>query len=264
MNIAVCVKPVPDPKHYGKITIDPVTKLLKRQGVPTVINPADKNAIEAALQLKEQFGGKVVLLSMAPTSARETLTEGLAMGADEAFLLSDRAFVGSDTLATARVLAAGLRKIGETDLVLTGSESADSGTSHIPSQLGEMMGCAHLNCLTEIKLEASTLKMKSKIENGYAEYEGGLPMVLGVAREINTPRYTSLMGVVTAGKKPFTIWGLDDLGLDPACVGLAGSPTRPGELHMPGHGRKSKMLAGEPGDIADKILVILRSAGVLA
>lgn len=264
MNIAVCVKPVPDPKHYGKITIDPVTKLLKRQGVPAVINPADKNAIEAALQLKEQFGGKVVLLSMAPTSARETLIEGMAMGADEAFLLSDRAFVGSDTLATARVLAAGLRKIGETDLVLTGSESADSGTSHIPSQLGEMMGYSHLNCLTEIKLEASTLKMKSKIENGYAEYEGGLPMVLGVAREINTPRYTSLMGVVIAGKKPFTIWGLDDLGLDPACAGLAGSPTRPGELHMPGHGRKSKMLAGEPGDIADKILAILRSVGVLA
>lgn len=264
MNIAVCVKPVPDPKHYGKITIDPVTKLLKRQGVPTVINPADKNAIEAALQLKEQFGGKVVLLSMAPTSARETLIEGMAMGADEAFLLSDRAFVGSDTLATARVLAAGLRKIGETDLVLTGSESADSGTSHIPSQLGEMMVYSHLNCLTEIKLEASTLKMKSKIENGYAEYEGGLPMVLGVAREINTPRYTSLMGVVIAGKKPFTIWGLDDLGLDPACAGLAGSPTRPGELHMPGHGRKSKMLAGEPGDIADKILAILRSVGVLA
>jgi electron transfer flavoprotein beta subunit len=264
MNIAVCVKPVPDPKHYDKITIDPETKLLKRQGVPMVINPADKNAIEAALQLKEQFGGKVVLVCMAPPSARETLIEGLAMGADEAFLLSDRAFVGSDTLATARVLTAGLKKIGELDLVLTGSESADSGTSHIPSQLGELMGYTHLNCLTGINMEAPTLKMKSRIENGYVEYEGSLPMVLGVAREINTPRYTSLMGVVTARQKPFTSWGIDDLGLDPTRVGLAGSPTQPGELHMPRHGRKSEMLEGEPGDIAGKIIAILRSAGVLA
>ena len=264
MNVAVCVKPVPDPKHYDKITIDPETKLLKRQGAPMVINPVDKNAIEAALQLKERFGGKVVLVSMAPPDARETLIEGLAMGADEACLLSDRAFVGSDTLATARVLAAGLKKIGELDLVLTGSESADSGTSHIPSQLGELMGLPHLNCLTELNLEDSILKMKTKIENGYVEYEGSLPMVLGVAREINTPRYTSLMGVVTAQHKPFTAWGLDDLGLDPASVGLAGSPTQPGDLHMPKHGRKSEMLEGETGDIAGKIIAILRSAGVLA
>lgn len=264
MYIAVCVKPVPDPKHYDKITIDPETKLLKRQGVPMVLNPADKNAIEAALQLKEQYGGKVVLLSMAPPSARETLTEGLAMGADEAFLLSDRAFVGSDTLATARVLAAGLKKIGKLDLVLTGSESADSGTSHIPSQLGELMGYAHLNCLTEIKLDVSTLKMKSRIENGHVEYEGRLPMVLGVAKDFNTPRYTSLMGVVAAGKKPFSLWGIDDLGLDPAIVGLAGSPTQPGDLHIPGHGRKCEMLAGEPCNVAGKILAILRTAGVLS
>jgi len=113
MNIAVCVKPVPDPNHNSKITINPTTKLLERQGIPSVINPADKNAIEAALQLKKQLGGKVLLVSMAPPDARETLIEGLAMGADEAYLLSDRAFAGSDTLATARVLAAGLKKIGD-------------------------------------------------------------------------------------------------------------------------------------------------------
>lgn len=264
MDIAVCVKPVPDPKFYDKITIDPETKLLNRQGTPMVINPADKNAIEAALRLKEQLGGKVALLSMAPPSARETLVEGLAMGADEAFLLSDRAFVGADTLATARVLAAGLKKTGKPDLIITGSESADSGTSHIPSQLGELMGYAHLNSITEINLEASTLKMKSRIEDGHVEYEGRLPMVLGVAKEINTPRYTTLMGVVTAGQKPFTTWSAEDLGLDPSCVGLAGSPTQPSDLHVPRHGRKSEMLTGEPGDIAGKIIAVLRSAGVLA
>jgi len=263
MNIAVCVKPVPAPKHYDKININPETKLLERKGIPMIINPVDKNAIEAALQLKEQFGGKVVLVSMAPPDAGETLKEGLAMGADEAYLLSDRAFAGSDTLATTRVLAAGLKKIGGLDLILTGSESADGGTNHIPSQLGELMGFPHLNYLIELNLEVSTLKMKTKTENGYVEYVGNLPMVLGVAKEINTPRYTSLMGVVTAQNKPFTAWGLSDLGLDPASTGLAGSPTQPGDLHMPRPGRKAVMIEGEPGDVAGKIVAILRTAGVL-
>jgi len=264
MHIAVCIKPVPDPKEYHKITINPASKLLERQGSNLIINPADKNAIEAALQLKERFGGKVILVSMAPPDAEEVIKEGLAMGADEAYLLSDRAFAGADTLATARVLAAGLKKIGGLDLILTGSESADGGTSHIPSQLGELMGFAHLNHLTSLHLDESILKMKTKTENGYIEYEGRLPMVLGIARELNTPRYTTLMGVVMAQNKPFTTWGLTDLGLDPASTGLNGSPTQPGDLYTPRHERKLQMLDGELEDVAGKILVILRNAGVFA
>ncbi len=264
MNIAVCVKPVPDPGHYNRITINPQTKLLDRKGIPVIINPVDKNAIEAALQLKEQFGGRVVLVSMAPPDVGETLKEALAMGVDEAYLLSDRAFAGSDTLATAGILAAGLKKIGEFDLILTGSESADSGTNHVPSQLGELLGYPHLNYLIELNLEAPLLKMKAKIENGYIEYEGFPPLVLGVAREINTPRYITLMGVVMARNKPFTIWGLKDLGLDPASAGLAGSPTRPGELHLPRHGRKAELLEGEYEIVAGKIIAVLRGAGILA
>jgi electron transfer flavoprotein beta subunit len=263
MNIAVCVKPVPDPGHYNRITINPETKLLDRKGIPVIINPVDKNAIEAALQLKEQFGGKVVLVSMAPPDAGEILKEALAMGVDEAYLLSDRAFAGSDTLTTAKILAAGLKKIGQLDLILTGSESADSGTNHVPSQLGELLGLPHLNHITELSLELPVLKMKAKIENGYVEYEGSLPMVLGVAREINTPRYTTLMGVVMAQKKPFTIWGLNDLGLEPAGTGLSGSPTQPGDLLFPRHGRKAEILEGEPEAVAGKIVAILRGAGVL-
>ena len=129
-----------------------------------IINPVDKNAIEAALQLKEQFGGKVVLVSMAPPDAGEILKEALAMGVDEAYLLSDRAFAGSDTLATAKILAAGLKKIGQLDLILTGSESADSGTNHVPSQLGELLGLPHLNHITELSLELPVLKMKAKLK----------------------------------------------------------------------------------------------------
>lgn len=263
MNIAVCMKPVPEPRHYDKIIINPGTKLLERKGIPVIVNPVDKNAIEAALLIKERLGGKVSLVSMAPPDTRETLKEGLAMGADEAYLLSDRAFAGADTLATARVLAAGLKKIGEIDLILTGSDSADGGTSHIPSQLGELMGFAHLNHVTELNLEGSAITIKAKIENGYVEYEGRLPLLLGVAREINKPRYTTLMGVVMAQNKPLTTWGVDDLGLDPASTGLSGSPTQPGDLHMPQHGRKAEMLEGETEVIAEKIAAILRNAGVL-
>ncbi|OPZ75055.1 MAG: Electron transfer flavoprotein subunit beta [Firmicutes bacterium ADurb.Bin456] len=130
--------------------------------------------------------------------------------------------------------------------------------------MGELLGYPHLNHLTELKLEASVLKMKTKIENGYIEYEGSLPMVLGVAREINTPRYTTLMGVVMAQNKPFTTWGLTDLGLDPASTGLPGSPTRPGELHLPRHGRKTRVLEGDPEVVAEKIITVLRGTGVLA
>lgn len=264
MNIAVCLKPVPDPRHYGKLTINPETKLLERGVAPMVINPADRHAVETALRLKEQHGGKVVLVSMAPPEAGTTLKEGLAMGADEAYLLSDRAFAGSDTLATARVLTAGLKKIGSFDLILAGSASADSGTSHMPSQLGELLGLPHLNCLIDLSLESSVLKMKAKTEYGYVEYEGCLPMVLGVAREINKPRYISLMGIVAAGNKPLITWGLHDLGLSPDDAGLAGSPTRPGELHRPEHRRKVQMLEGGAGDAAVEILAILRAAGVLS
>ncbi|KKM11366.1 hypothetical protein SY88_09015 [Clostridiales bacterium PH28_bin88] len=264
MNIAVCVKPVPDPSAYDKITIDPATKLLVRKGIPMVINPVDKNAIEAALRLKETHGGSVVLVSMAPPDTREVLKEGLAMGADAVYLLSDRAFAGADTLATVRVLAAGLKKIGSFDLVFTGSESADGGTTHVPSQLGEMLGISHLTNLLSLTVEGDALMLKTKIENGYMEFEGRLPMVLGVARDINTPRYTSLMGVVMAQNKPFTVWGLEDLELDPGTTGLAGSPTQPGDLHVPQIGRKAEMLEGEPADVAQKIMGILRVAGVLS
>jgi len=263
MNIAVCVKPVPDPKFYDKITINPETKLLERNKIPMAINPSDKNAIEAAMRLKELLGAKVILISMAPPEAKEVLKEGLAMGIDEAYLLSDRAFAGADTYATAKTLAAGLNKIGLFDLILTGSESVDGGTSHVPSQLGEMMGMPHLNHVMAVETEGDILKVKTKIENGYMLYEGLPPMVLGVSKEINTPRYVSLMGVVKAQGKPFTVWGLNDLQLNADDVGLAGSLTQPGSLRTPPIDRKVEMLDGDIEEKAEKILKILYAAGVL-
>lgn len=265
LSIAVCLKPVPDPKYYDKITIDPIDKTIVRTGIPTIINPVDKNALEAALRLKEQFGGKVTVISMAPPNAAENLREALAMGADEACLLSDRAFAGADTLATSYTLAQGLRKVGgDFDLVFCGSESADGATAQVASQLGEWLGVPHL--WNVFHLEAKSEKvyyLKTKTENGYMEWEAQAPLVIAVSREINRPRYTSIMGVMKAKNKKLETWKAADLELDLSLTGLGGSPTKAGEISTPDLKRKSEKLKGEPEDLVQSIIAKLRAGGLV-
>lgn len=264
LNIAVCIKPVPDPKNYDKVTIDPVKKTIVRTGIPTIINPVDKNAIEAALKLKEQFGGKVVIISMAPPNAVDNLREALAMGADEAYLLSDRAFAGADTLATSYTLAVGLKKTGlDFDIVFCGTESADGATAQVSSQLGEWLGVPHLWNVFQLEvLGEKEFRLKTKIENGYVEWEAKTPFVAAVSREINKPRYTSIMGVMKAKNKKLETWGLEDLNPDQDKIGLVGSPTQPGEIFTPDMKRKSEKFGGDPEEIVSIILEKLRAGGL--
>lgn len=263
LNIAVCIKPVPDPDYYDTIQLHPETKTLIREGIPTILNPVDKNAIEAGLQLKEQLGGKVDLFSMAPPTAVEIIRQGLAMGADAAYLLSDRAFAGADTLATSYVLSLGLRKAGQYDLLLLGNESADGSTGQVPAQVGELLGFAHLTNVEEIEVETNmTAQVKTKTENGFIVYEIKLPAVLGVARTLNKPRYTSITGIMAVHKKPITTWGARDLEADPAKIGLMGSPTQPGEIFVPDTNREGEELTGTPEEIVDAIIKHLRAAGI--
>jgi electron transfer flavoprotein beta subunit len=263
LNIVVCVKPIPDPEKYNEITIDPVNKTIVREGIPTIINPIDKHAIEEALKIKEQYGGKVILMSMAPPNAKETIQEGLAMGADEAFLLSDKKFAGADTLATSYVLAQGIKKIGGADLVLTGTESGDGATAQVSSQLGEWLDLPHLWGVIECNIKnPDDIYIKTKIENGYMEWAGRLPMVMAVSREINKPRYTTIMGVMKAKKKPFTILTFADLELDENYVGLAGSPTQPGEIFTPEIGRKGELVKGSKEELVQFIIEKLRANGI--
>ena len=139
MDIIVCLKQVPHPDHFAEIVFDPVTKRLHREGIPLVINPVDRNAIAAGLQVKERFSGKLTVLTMCPPEAREALEEALAMGADEAVLLCDKAFAGADTFATAYTLAAAIRKFCPFNLILCGNETIDSGTSQVGPQLAEFL-----------------------------------------------------------------------------------------------------------------------------
>ena len=262
-HIAVCVKPVPDPQHYDKITINPVTKTITREGIPTIINPVDKNALEAALQVREKFGGKVTVVAMAPPNGVENLREALAMGADEAFLLSDRAFAGADTLATSYTLARGLKKAGDFDLIFTGTESADGATSQVPAQLAHWLGMAHLWNVREFTInECGEINAKIKIENGSIEYLVKMPALLAVSRDLNKPRYTSIMGVMKAAKKPLTIYGSCDLDVDPAFIGLKGSPTQAGAVYTPSLGRKGQLVEGTPEEVAAFLVARIRAAGI--
>lgn len=263
LRIVVCIKPVPDPDYYDKVSIDPVTKRITREGIPTIINPVDKNGIEAALKLKAQYGGKVTVLTMAPPNATENLKEALAMGADEAVLLSDRAFGGADTLATSYTLAKGIEKIGGFDIVLCGTESADGATAQVSSQLGEWLGVPHLWSVFNMEaLSEECLKIKTKAENGFMEWEIKLPCLLGVSRELNKPRFISAMGIIKAKNKPISIWGKADLKVEDERLGLTGSPTKAGEIFTPDLKRKGEMLTGSVEEIADAIIEKLRAAGV--
>ena len=140
MNIIVCLKPAPDPKYWDRIQLDPTTKALQREGIPSVLGPLDIRALEEGLRVREKHGGKVVAMAMAPPSAKDNLVEALAMGADEAYLLSDRTFAGSDTWSTSLVLSKAVIKFGTFELIFCGSYSVDGSTGHVGAQLGEFLG----------------------------------------------------------------------------------------------------------------------------
>lgn len=265
MIIAVCVKPVPDPDKYNLLSIDPVTKRLMREGIPSVVNPSDKNALEAALQIREKTGGKVIIVSMAPLYSQDKIKECLAMGADEAYLISDRAFGGADTYATSYTLAKAISAAGLTpDIILCGNESADGATSHVPSQLGEWLALPHITNVEELTVSEESVNVRKKIENGSMDFEVKLPALFAVARGSNKPRLISAMGVVRAKNKPLRVMTKEDIPLDESLIGLAGSPTQAGELHTPDMNRKSERFDGDINEIAEQILQQLRRAGVMA
>ena len=262
LSIAVCIKPVPDPKNYDKIKIDPIRKTVVREGVPTIMNPCDKHAMEAALQLRG-IDGTVTVITMAPPSAEETLRDALAMGADAAILLTDRAFAGADTWATSYTLAAGLRKAGTFDIVITGTESADGATTQVPAQLAEWLEMPHLwNMVGVEKSGETTLNVRTKAETEWSDYQVTLPCLLAVSREANKPRLTSLMGVMKAKKKPLTVWCRPDLEVEDASLGMKGSPTQPGAIFEPEMGRKGTLLTGDADEIVAQLVEKLRGAGL--
>ena len=226
-------------------------------------NPLDKHAVEAALLLKDKFGGKVSVFSMAPEDTQDNLREILAMGADEGYLISDRAFAGADTLATSYTLACAIKKVGEFDIIFTGNESADGGTAQVSAQLGEWLQLPHLMHVCALDYDGFIAHVKTKIDYGFMEYEVKLPAVFGVTREINTPRLTGVKGILKAKGKPIYMLRLPDLtNADKNYIGLSGSPTQPGEIYLPQLARQGKAIDGSPEEIADRLIEEIRKAGI--
>lgn len=223
MKIVVCIKQVPD---TAEVKLDPKTGTLIRDGVPSIINHDDKAGLETALQLREQVGGTVTVVCMGPPQADVALREALAMGADDAYLLSAREFGGSDTYATATIIAAALKKIGF-DLVITGRQAIDGDTAQVGPQIAEQLGVPQVSYVEELSVGADSLIVKRQFEDHAHILKVHLPCLITALSELNEPRYMHVGSIVDAYEKAITVWGFDDLkdALNPAWIGLKGSPT---------------------------------------
>jgi electron transfer flavoprotein beta subunit len=258
MNIIVCIKPVPDPSRFDKLRLDPETMLLRRDEVPPVINPLDRNALEAAVILKARLKGKITVLTMAAPGAMEQLQEALALGCDKACLLTDPAFAGADTLATARVLAAAVRKLGRFDLIFCGAITADGSTGQVGPQLAELLGIPDLTFARTLELKKGKLHAHCVREDGQAVCETDLPALVTLDQSANTPRLTPMAGINSAAAKKIVKWTARDLGLASQAVGLAGSPTRMLNIFTPPVRRKGEMLQGSANEVASQLIAKLR------
>ena len=225
MKIVVCAKQVPD---TTEVKLDPKTNTLIRDGVPSIINPDDKAGIEAALQLKEKVGGTVTVISMGPPQADAALREALAMGCDEAILVTDRAFGGADTWATSSTIAAALKKL-DYDVIITGRQAIDGDTAQVGPQIAEHLGIPQVSYAEEI-LEATEDKLvvKRQFEDRYHVIEIKTPCLITALSELATPRYMTVHGIFDAYReKEVKVWTLEELKdtVDMANIGLKGSPT---------------------------------------
>ena len=264
LNIVVCVKAVPDPKEACNIKIDPGTKTLMRCDVPFVINPLDRNALEAAIQLKEKRDAHITVLSMGPPEAGNIVKECLALGADRGILLSDPAFGGADAYATAYTLARGIQKIGGVDLVLCGMASSDGSTEWVGPEIGIFLDIPVVTMVKEVvESGGAWWKVKASLENGYRLMRVKLPAVLTVTRDLNTPRTLSFSGIIKARKKDITVWGVDDLGVPAESLGIKGSPTVVSNLSTTESKREVEMIDGTREEKAEWLVQKLAEAGMI-
>jgi len=234
VHFVVCLKQVPD---TSEVRIDPLTNTLMREGVPSIINPYDTHGLEEAIRLKEMVGGKVTIVSMGPMQAIEALQKAMSFGADRAILLSDRAFGGSDSLATAYILSTALKKINETepiDLVLAGKEAIDGDTAQTGPGIAQRLGFAQLTYVIKVReLTDSSITVERKTESGRQVVEAKLPALITVEKELNDLRYASLPNLMKAAEYDPEIWDSKTLSFDAAQMGLKGSPTSVSRIFAP-------------------------------
>ncbi|MDG6220069.1 MAG: electron transfer flavoprotein subunit beta/FixA family protein [Candidatus Thermoplasmatota archaeon] len=262
MDIIVCIKQVPD---TNDVKIDPKTGTLIREGVPSIVNPDDKHAVEEAIQLKERYGGKVTAISMGPPQALAALREVFAMGVDETILLSDRAFAGADTWATSYSLAMAIKKLGRYDIVFCGREAIDGDTAQIGPQLADSLDIPQVTYVKKVEMIDNKLRVERAMEDSRHVIEIPMPALLTVIKDLNEPRYPRMARVVQAHRehKP-TIWNAQDVGADQKKIGLTGSPTQVKRTFAPEPKGKGEVIDGaNPQEKVKKLVDKLKEKNVV-
>ncbi|MHB8172188.1 MAG: electron transfer flavoprotein subunit beta/FixA family protein [Thermincolia bacterium] len=257
MHMVVCLKQVPD---ATEVKIDPKTNTLVREGVPAIINPYDIHALEEAIVIKEKYGGRVTVITMGPPMAVESLKKAVSYGADEAILLSDRAFAGSDTLATSYILAQAIKKVNEkepVDLILCGKQAIDGDTAQVGPGIAVRMGVPQLTFVMKVDTvdqAVGEIQVQRKLEAVREVIRAKLPALLTVEKSLNTIRYASLPNLIRAADYEVKVWGKGDLNLDETQLGLKGSPTKVSRIFAPPQRPGGEVIQGPP-EAAVKTLV---------
>ncbi|HEY9069166.1 MAG TPA: electron transfer flavoprotein subunit beta/FixA family protein [Candidatus Ozemobacteraceae bacterium] len=256
MEIIVCIKQVPD---TTEVKIDPVKNTLIRDGVPSIVNPFDRIALEAAVQLKEKYGGRVRVITMGPPMAKEALKECLAVGADEAVLISDRAFAGADTLATSHALAAAIGKMGPVDVILCGKQAIDGDTAQVGPGISVRLGMPQITYAVKIELDGGKLKIERESETGFETHEAAMPVLVTAAKALAQPRYPTVKGTMKANRAQIPVWTAADIGADPKKIGLNGSPTQVRRVFVPPARAKGEII--RTGSAAESVALLMQKLG---
>lgn len=261
MKIVVCVKQVPD---TNEVKIDEKKGTLIREGVPSIINPEDKIAIEEAVRLKEEFGGEITVISMGPPQAKDALVEAYAMGADNAILLSDRAFAGSDTWATAYTLSQAIKETGQFDLIFCGRQAIDGDTAQVGPQVAENLSIPQITYVSKVDIKDEKLIARRQLEDGYSVIKTKLPALLTVIDGLNVPRYPSIKRIINAYNKKDTIkvWTVDDFKVDKDKLGLDASPTQVYDTFVPTRDHEPEILEGDIEEKVEKLIGKLKEEKV--
>jgi electron transfer flavoprotein beta subunit len=259
MNIVVCIKQVPG---TTQVKINPETNTLIREGVESIINPFDENAIEAALQLRDKHGGKVTVITMGPPQAVNALKDTIALGVDEAILISDRAFAGSDTWATSYTLASTIRKIGAFDLVICGKQAIDGDTAQVGPGVSEFLNIPQVTFAVGVEINNGVMKVNRLLEDTNEIVEVKLPALITVVKQMNTPRMPSFKGKMKAKSAVIPTWGAKDINAEDGKIGQKGSPTSVVKIFTPPPKGGGEILSGSVDEMVDSLVKKLRDRKV--
>lgn len=263
MKIVVCIKQVP---NTNEVKINKETGTLIREGVPSIINPDDRNAVEEALRIKDgQPDTEVVVLCMGPPQAEHALREALAMGADRGILLGDRAFAGSDTWATATILATAMAKIQDYDIIFCGRQAIDGDTAQVGPQLAERLGLPQITYVQKLEVLEDRVLAERAVEDGYYNIEAKLPVLLTAIKELNKPRYPGMLGIQRAygPDAPLEYWSAETIDVDYTQIGVKNSPTNVFRSFVPVREFKGMSLEGSNREIAENLVVKLHELNLI-